>query len=397
LSLILSSFARVEPGIEVFLKEHMELIKGKKVGLITNHTAVDGQLRSTASLLKAHAKDFSLIAFFAPEHGFNGVAYAGEKVEKEVDHSGIPIYSLHGKTRRPTAEMLKGIDVLIYDIQDIGVRSYTYATTLFYSMEEAAKLGIEVIVLDRPNPINGILVDGPMLDAKWRSFIGYINVPYCHGMTIGELARFFNGEYKVGCKLKVVCMQGWKREMTFKDTGLFWVPPSPQIPESDTPLFYATTGLIGELNMVSIGVGYTLPFKVIGAPWIKAKEFASKLNSQGLPGVHFIPFYYRPFFGLYKGEDCQGIMILPTNFHTFRPLSTQYLVMGMLKTLYPKKMTAKLKEIHANSKSLFCKANGNEKIFSLLETEKYAAWKMIEFQKEEHHPFLAKRQKYLLY
>ncbi len=393
-----STSQAIELGVDVFFQEgHLDQIKNKRVGLITNHTGVDKHLRTTASLLKAYPDACHLTALFAPEHGFKGVTYAGENVEHEKDAHGIPIYSLHGKTRRPTAEMLKNVDVLIYDIQDIGVRSYTYASTLYYAMEEAAKKGIEVIVFDRPNPLGGNLVDGPMLEEKWRSFLGYINVPYCHGMTIGELATYFNKEYKVGCKLKVIKMRGWNREMTFKDTGLFWVPPSPQIPEADTPLFYASTGIIGELNIVNIGVGYTLPFKLIGAPWINALEFASKLNAQNLPGVHFLPFYYRPFYGMYKGENCEGVMILEVNSQTYRPLSVQYMIIGMLKSLYPKKFGSQLKGVSANSHSLFCKASGNEKMLALIEKEKYVTWKLIEFQKEEREAFLVKRQKYLLY
>ena len=204
-------------------------------------------------------KGVFLKALFSPEHGLTGLAYSWEKV-KDHKEDGIPVYSLHGETRRPTAAMLKDLDVLIYDIQDIGVRPYTYISTLFYSMEEAAKRHMQFVVLDRPNPINGHMIDGPMLEEQWRSYIGYINIPYCHGMTIGELAEYFNAEYKIGCNLKVVAMEGWSRDMTFKDTGLHWVPTSPHIPEAETPLFFATTGLIGELNIVNIGIGYTLPF-----------------------------------------------------------------------------------------------------------------------------------------
>src|SRR5579872_1645162 len=202
-------FLRAEPkvslGVDVFFKEgYDEILKNKRVGIITNHTGVNGALRPTIDIFKERSGEFTVAALFTPEHGLNGVAYAGESVESGKKKQNIPIHSLHGKTRRPTERMLKGIDVLIFDIQEIGARSYTYATTLFYVMEEAAKKGIDVIVLDRPNPLNGVMVDGPMLKAEWRSFVGYINVPYCHGMTIGELARFFNEEYKVGCKLKVV-------------------------------------------------------------------------------------------------------------------------------------------------------------------------------------------------
>ena len=213
--------------------------------------------------------------------------------------------------------MLKGIDLLIYDIQDIGSRSYTFLSTLLYVMEEAAKQQIKVMVLDRPNPINGIVMDGPMLEEKWRSFLGYINVPYCHGMTIGELAQYFNGEYKIGCDLEVIPMKGWKRTMSFKDTHLPWVPTSPHVPEAETALVYPVTGILGELGIVNIGIGYTLPFKLIGAPWIQAEAFAEQLNQQQFPGVRFLPFYYRPFYGKFEGENSPRS---PHHYHRPAPL-----------------------------------------------------------------------------
>lgn len=387
----------VELGVDVFFKEgHGAPLKGKRVGLITNQTGVDQNLQSTISRFLS-STEFSLVALFAPEHGLDGLAYASEKIEHKKGPKGIPVYSLHGKTRRPSEKMLQNLDVLVYDIQDIGARSYTFATTLFYVMEEAAKKGIQVIVLDRPNPINGLIVDGPMLEEKWRSFIGYINVPYCHGMTIGELALFFNAEYKIGCKLKVVSMKGWKRSMAFKDTGLAWVPTSPNIPEADTPLFYATTGMIGELSLVDIGIGYTLPFKIIGASWINGEALAERLNAQKLPGVHFLPFNYRPFNGSYKGKDCQGVKIIVTNMKSFRPIAVQYLILGVLKSLYPKEVGNKLEKVPKLKKDLFCKANGNQEMFSILCKEKYAAWKLIEYQKEQKENFRELRKKYLLY
>ena len=269
-------------GVDVFVQSsELSLLHKKRVGLISNHTGVNKQLVPTLEVLQK--KGVHVAALFCPEHGWSGSGYAFEKIGDSVV-GNIKLYSLHGSTRRPTKEMLNEVDLIIYDIQDIGVRSYTYATTLFYVMEEAAKHQIPVIVFDRPNPINGLIIDGGMLDNAWRSFIGYLNVPYCHGMTIGELALFFNEEYQVGCKLKVIPMKGWKRKMSFKDTGLSWIPTSPHIPEADSPLFYASTGIIGELDLVNIGVGYTLPFKVIGAPWINGEEFATKLNQQKLPG-----------------------------------------------------------------------------------------------------------------
>lgn len=396
---ICSLFAqpKVQLGVDLFFQEGgVNQLKGKRVGLITNQTGMNKDLISTIELLKYYEKDYELVALFAPEHGIHGAIAAAESFEDSKSH-GLTVYSLHGNTRRPTDKMLANIDVLIYDIQDIGCRTYTYATTLYYAMEEAARKKIQVIVFDRPNPINGLIVDGPMLADKWRSFIGYINVPYCHGMTIGELARFFNAEYKVGCDLTVIPMKGWKRTMSFKDTGLNWIPTSPFVPEPDTPLFYATTGILGELNFVNIGGGCNLPFKIVGASWIDGELLAKKLNNQKLPGVHFIPYYYRPMFGAYKGLECQGAMILVTDWLSFRPLSVQYLILGMLKTLYPKQVSEHLAKIEPMRRDLFCKANGCEEVLRVLEHERYVAWKLIDFQRDLRKAFLVTRSKYLLY
>jgi len=385
----------VLPGVDVFFQDkHQERWQGKKTGLLTNHTGVDSRLKPTVERFLEH-EGCKLVALFSPEHGLFGQHYAWESVDNHK-HRELPVYSLHGKTRRPTNEMLEGLEVIVYDMQCTGVRAYTYPTTLFYVMEEAAKRNIEVIVLDRPNPINGLIVDGPLLEEKWRSYIGYINVPYCHGMTIGELARFFNDEYQVGCKLTVIPMRGWQRSMSFTDTGLTWVPPSPNVPEPDTPLYCPSTGLLGELSISNIGIGFSLPFKVVGAPWIKADEFAEKLNSQKLPGIHFQPFYYKPFWGLYKGVDCQGVLLRITDPKTYRPLAVQYLILGLLKSLYPKEFMQRL-ESSKSAKNLFCKANGTELVYQILLEEKFPAWKLIDLHKEERAAFLEKRAKYLLY
>ncbi len=387
--------AQVQVGLEVFFNEgYPALIRNKKVGLITNQTGVNHELKTAVDLFR-ECKEFSLVALFAPEHGLRGSAHAAEKVPHV---SGpIPVHSLHGETKRPTEEMLKGLDILVYDIQEVGCRSYTYASTLFYVMEEAAKKKIPVVVLDRPNPMNGVIVDGPMLKEEFRSFLGYVNVPYCHGMTIGELARFFNEEYKVGCMLKIVPMRGWKRTMTFKDTGLPWIPTSPYIPEPDSPFFYATTGILGMLELVNIGIGYTLPFKVVGAPWIQGHVFAEKLNAQNLPGVKFVPFFFRPFYGAYKNQECQGIKIVITDPLQFRPVAVQSLIIGMLKTLYPKQVSAKLASLSQAKKKSFCKVCGNQEMLELLLSDKYVAWKLIPFQQKEREEFLVLRAKYLIY
>ncbi len=388
--------AEVRLGVDVFFQEeHYKQLAGKRVGLITNHTGLNRELQMTIDLL-LQKKEIVLAAIFCPEHGLQGNFYAAEKIEHQKEKM-VPVYSLHGETRRPSAKMLKDIDVLIYDIQEIGSRSYTYATTLFYAMEEAATHKIDVIVLDRPNPLGGLLVDGPMLGEKFRSFVGYLNVPYCHGMTIGELALFFNSEYQVGCSLKVIPLQGWKREMTYGETGLAWIPTSPQIPEPDTPFYYASTGILGELELVNIGVGYTLPFKIVGAPWISGQELSQQLNAQQLPGVHFVPITFRPFYGPYKGKDCHGVKIVITDHKLYKPLSVQFLLLGMLKSLYPKEFEERLKDLSPGRAKFFSQVNGNEDFIDWLKNEKYVAWKFMEYQKEEREAFLKKREKYLLY
>ncbi|MCF7806518.1 MAG: DUF1343 domain-containing protein [Simkaniaceae bacterium] len=391
----ISVASAVQTGADLLLDHPvMKQLKNKNVGLITNQTGVNSNWQTTIELLSGSSQ-LNLVALFSPEHGISGQSHAWEFIADQKKDT-MPIYSLHGATRRPTDAMLKGIDVLIYDIQDIGVRPYTYASTLFYAMEEAAKHHIKVIVLDRPNPMSGVLVDGPLLDEKnLRSFIGYINVPYCHGMTIGELATFFNEEYHLHSDLEVIKMRGWKRGMSFSETGLPWLPPSPNIPEPDTPYYTATTGALGELGIVNIGVGYTLPFKIVGAPWIKGKEFAEHLNKQKLAGVYFSPFVFKPYYGIYKGIDCEGVLIKILNHQVYRPLSVQMLLLGCLKSLYPKDMEIKIKGISKEKQELFCKAIGNQDAWNAFQKESIFAWKLIEQSQKESESFLTKRKKYL--
>lgn len=397
LAINLFSLEKIDLGIDVFFKNNKQInLNNKKIALLINHTSVNKDLKHTLDIFLENEKNYKITKIFTPEHGLNGANLAGEKVH-DSKKKNLNIYSLHGNIKRPTSEMLKDIDVIIYDIQEIGCRSYTYATTLYYVMEEAAKNKIKVIVLDRPNPINGIIVDGPMLDDQCRSFLGYINVPYCHGMTIGELAKFFNSEYKVGCDLEIILMNGWKRDMTYSDTKLSWIPTSPNIPESDTPIFYATTGILGGLEVVSIGIGYTLPFKIVGAPWIDAKLLADNLNKQKLGYVKFIPYHFRPFYGAYKNKDCQGVKIEITDRNNYKPLSVGYLIIGMLKSLYPEILKDKLKNLSTTKVNDFCLVNGNKEIYNFLLNEKFAAWKMMQFQEDKIKEFQEKRKKYLLY
>ena len=388
----------VHVGADVFFENGVSSsIKGKRIGLITNQSAVNKKLQTTFDLLKKHAKEYQLVALFAPEHGFYGNAYAYETVDHQ-EIGGIPLYSLHGKHRRPTEKMLVGIDLFIYDIQDIGSRSSTFLSTLFYCMEEAAARGIPLIVLDRPNPMGGIVVDGPLIEDEWRSFLGYVNVPYCHGMTVGELAQLFNSEYNVGCDLTVISMRGWKRGMTFSQTELPWVPTSPQIPEADTPFFYPTTGLLGHCSIVNIGIGYTLPFKLVGAPWIEAEALAAALNEQNLSGVYFQPYYYRPFFGKFKLENCQGVRIVITDPTHYLPITTQYTMMGVLKNLYPRYFDEAIKRVVAsrNKREVFNKLNGTEAALNILCNERYVIWKLCELCVKARDQFLPIRKKYLI-
>lgn len=383
--------AKVKLGIDI-LCEDPSIIAGKKVGLITNHTGLNSSLQSSIDIIAKYA---DLKAIFAPEHGLNGIEYAGRERKWIESYKDIPVHVLYGHNRRPNAKMLQDIDVMIYDIQDIGSRSYTYVSTLFYAMEAAAEHKIEVLVLDRPNPMGGIVVDGPMLDEHLRSFVGYIDVPYCHGMTIAELAKFFNEEYKIGCQLKIIAMQGWQRSMSFEETGLTWVPTSPQVPEKDSPFYYPTTGIIGEMQLVSIGIGYTLPFKVVGAPWIDADFFAQKLNEQKFPGVYFQPFHFKPFFGRFQGKVCHGVRILVRDSKTYKPVSTQYLIIGLLKSLYPEHFDKALEGLEKKQR-IFSQVSGSEEVFRIIKNETYISWPLQSIHEERRAKFLSHRKKYLI-
>ncbi len=288
----------VKPGIDVLRDHQFDLLKGKRVGLVTNPTGVTADLEPSIDVL-ANAPGIQLVALYAPEHGVRGDNDAGKYVESYLDkRTGIPVYSLYGKTRKPTKEMLQGVDVLVYDIQDIGLRSYTYISTLGLVMQAAAENGIPFVVLDRPDPLTGIRVEGPMLEPRYKSFVGAYPIPYVYGMTVGELAQMINGEMwmndTVQCELTVVPMEGWKRTMWWDETGLSWVPSSPNIPHASTTMFAAMTGVLGELGTANQGIGYTLPFELVGAPWADGAALAQYLNSKELKGIFFRPISYRP-------------------------------------------------------------------------------------------------------
>ncbi|HET7616713.1 MAG TPA: DUF1343 domain-containing protein, partial [Bacillales bacterium] len=292
-------------GIDVLLKDRMDLIKGKNVGLITNPTGVNHELTSDVDLL-FHNSNVNLVALYGPEHGVRGGHQAGDYVPYYIDEeTGLPVYSLYGKTRKPTPDMLENVDVLLFDIQDVGTRYYTYIYTMAYAMQAAAENGIPFVVLDRPNPLGGTKVQGPVLDPDFSSFVGMYPIALRYGMTVGELAKYFNNEFNIGADLHVVKMQGWNRSMTYQDTSLQFVMPSPNMPTVKTALVYPGMALIEGTN-VSEGRGTTRPFELTGAPWINAKDLTDALNAKHLPGVRFRAAHFTPTFSKYNGEMCNG-------------------------------------------------------------------------------------------
>ncbi len=330
---------RIKTGIEVLKSQNFRILEGKRVGLITNPTGVDNNMVSDIDLL-AQAPNVNLVALFGPEHGVRGNAHAGAVVTDSIDQAtGLPVRSLFGKTRKATPEMLADIDVLVYDIQDIGCRSFTYISTMGLAMEAAAENGKEFIVLDRPNPLGGLKVEGNVVEDGCFSFVSQFSIPYVYGLTCGELALLLNGERMLTggaqCDLKIVKMKGWKRKMNYFETGLQWVPSSPHIPNAISPYFYPATGILGEFGYMSIGVGYTIPFQMVAAPWIHADEFADAMNALQIPGVTFRPIYAKPFYAVFQNEQVQGVQIHFTDYSKAPLSDLNFLLMQEEARLYP--------------------------------------------------------------
>lgn len=331
--------SKVKPGIEVLRESGFKILQGKRVGLITNPTGVDSQLKSTVDILN-EASGVKLVALYGPEHGVRGDVYAGDKIETTIDkQTGVPVYSLYGKTRKPSAEMLKDIDVLVYDIQDIGCRSYTFISTMGLAMEAAAENNIELVVLDRPNPIGGLKVEGNLAEDKFISFVSQFKIPYIYGLTCGELAKMLNGEKMLNkqCKLTVVPMKGWKRSMTFDQTGLPWVLTSPHVPHATSAYYYAASGILGEFSFMSIGVGYTLPFQIFAKDLIDGSLLSKRLTDLHLPGVLFRPISLKPFYAVGQGKNYSGVQFYVTDYKKARLTEIQFYVMQEMAALYPDK------------------------------------------------------------
>ena len=389
------SAQKVKTGIEVLKANNFKQLEGKRVGLVTNPTGVDNFLKSDVDILH-EAANVKLVALFGPEHGVRGNVHAGDHVGNAADPTtGVPVYSLYGKSRIPSKEMLQGIDVLVYDIQDIGCRSFTYISTLGNIMKAAAENGRKVMVLDRPNPLGGEKVEGNLAEDDCLSFVSAFKIPYVYGLTPGEVALLLNGENMLGakCDLEVVKMKGWKRKMTYDQTGLQWVLPSPHIPHASSAPYYSVSGIVGELDSISIGVGYTMPFQMFGAPWIDAPVLAQRLNALNLPGVMFRPMYYKPFYAFGKGQDLQGVQVYLTDYRKATLTNIQFYVLQELYSLYPDHdVLAQCTKRHA----MFDKVCGSKQIRQLF--MKRHKWEDVKpYWEKDAEAFKQLAKKYWLY
>ena len=388
----------VKTGLQVLVEDNFTPLRGKRVGLITNPTGVNAELKSTVDIL-FEAKEVNLVALYGPEHGVRGDYSAGDHVSSaKDDKTGLPVHSLYGKTRKPTADMLKDIDVLVYDIQDIGSRSYTYISTMGLAMEAAAENGKKFIVLDRPNPLGGEKMKGTLAKPGFISFVSQFPIPYVHGLTCGELATFLNEEKLlkngVQCNLKVVSMKGWRRDMIFEETGVPWVPSSPHIPHPHSPYYYPVSGILGELYVYSIGVGYTLPFQLFAAPWIDADALTKNLNELNLPGVIFRPIHFKPYYSVSKGELVHGVQVHLTDPKT-APLSLiQFYFLQEAHKLSPDKNVFELCD--PSRFSMFDKVCGTDEI-RLRFSERFEVSSIIDLWEKDIEPFRTKVKKYFLY
>ena len=391
--------AQVKPGIEVLRENQFKELEGKRVGLITNPTGVDRNLKSTVDIL-FEARNVNLVALYAPEHGIRGDVTAGGQVaDSKEPLTGLPVYSLYGRNKKPSPEILQGIDVLVYDIQDIGSRSYTYISTMGLAMEAAAENGIEFVVLDRPNPLGGEKFEGqPNVEPDLVSLVSQFPITYVHGFTVGELARFLNEEglLKDGirCKLNVVKMKGWKRKMNFEATGLPWVISSPHIPHAETAYFYSASGIIGELYSFNIGVGYTLPFELFAAEWIDAEKLASNMNNLKLEGVKFRAIHYKPYYGAQKDVYLHGVQMYITDYKKIPLTLIQFYILQECYKLFPDKNVFELCE--ASRLNMFDKVCGASRIREAF-TKNFTVASIVSIWNEDVENFKKKAKQYFLY
>ena len=393
----------VKTGIEVLRDREFEGLKGKRVGLVTNPSGVDRYMNSTVDILY-NAPGVELVALYGPEHGVRGDVYAGGHVTDTRDEAtGLPVYSIYGSTRKPTPEMLEGIDVMVYDIQDVGVRSYTFISTLGLVMEACAEKDIEVMVLDRPNPLGGNKIEGCYVESGFFSFVSQYEIPYVYGLTVGELAVMINEESMnrgqkgnqapAHCKLTVIPMEGWTRDMLYEDTALPWVLPSPNIPFKETPMYYAAAGVCGELyGFMNIGIGYTLPFQVFGATWLDPEKLKSRLESYSIPGISFRTIYFKPFSGSQKGQLVKGLEYFVTDYESARITETQFYVMQAVAELYPDKKAFEI----ISGYGLFDKVCGTDYVRTEFQ-KRYDFTDIKDYWRKDEEAFRELSQRYYIY
>jgi uncharacterized protein YbbC (DUF1343 family) len=391
--------AQVLLGNEVLAATGFKELQDKRVGLLTNPSGVNRRLEPTVEVLRK-APAVKLIALFAPEHGVYGDLPAGKEFTNHVDkRTGLPVYSLYGPgpTRKPTAQMLKDLDALVYDLQDTGCRAYSYISTMGLAMEACGQAGVEFVVLDRPNPLGGERVEGPMLDPKFRSLVGQWEIPYVYGLTCGELARMIAGEQWLSstCQVTVVPMQGWRRTMVWSDTGLPWVPTSPHVPNGDSPLFQVATGMLGEIGGLSIGIGYTLPFECLAAPWLDAQKTSRLLNGYNLKGVKFVPVTYTPFYGAFKGQTIAGAQIYFTEPANAPLTAVNFYALEAVKKLARRDLVSQALKA-GRSLGTFDKVSGGSATRLALQAGNSAAAIVASWEDGEA-AFRKQREKYLLY
>ncbi|WP_201456459.1 DUF1343 domain-containing protein [Chlamydia sp. 17-3921] len=388
------SFSRVLVGLDRLFTEacFSQQIRGRKVVLISHRAAINAEGKDAFSIFHANNHHCFLQRLCTLEHGYYGAP--AESFNSHLKPKGVPTVSLYGLHEIPL-EVVQDCDVLVYDVQDIGVRSYSFISVLLLLVQASEKYHKQLIVLDRPNPMGGKVIDGPMPKSQPDNIP---KIPYCYGMTPGELALFFKRMYAPQAEVLVVPMKGWKRSMSFDQTGLVWIPPSPNIPEAQSSFFYAATGIIGSLSITNIGVGYTLPFKVIGAPWMDGEFIAKELNKQNLPGISFLPFCYEPFFGKYKMEMCSGVLLILQDHLKFLPVETLCTILGMIKTHYPKQMAESLSVINkipARRASL-CRILGDEQFLHICQNEPFIIWPLRKLCLEARESFQISRAAFLL-
>lgn len=374
-------------GIDVLEAQEFASLKGKQVGLITNHTGVSRSGRSTADLL-AHAPGVKLIALFSPEHGIRGRQSHGETVGDILDPTlHLPVYSLYGVVRKPTPEMLNSIDVLIFDMQDVGARFYTYLATMGMAMEAASERGIGFVVLDRPNPIGGQVVEGQVLETSLRKFTGYFEIPVRHGMTAGEIAMWYKDTHKMNLSLNVIPLKNWTRDMLWPDTTLDFVAPSPNIRNPTAELLYPGIGMFETMN-VSVGRGTDAPFEVIGAPWMDGKVLAERLEALKLPGLKFQAATFTPADDVYAGTPCLGVRIKVTDPKAVRSVDLFVYLMVLLREFWLKELQPRWEEV-----ALVTGSHDFEKLFQQNKT----ALEILQVFHQSADAFTTARQTYLMY